>query len=77
MSSNSFEGMTHKILSESLGRMVLIKMRNGKTIRGKLKSFDIHLNVVLDDAEEATSDGWRKLGVVLVRGENVVMLSPM
>lgn len=57
---------------------MLIKLRGGKTIRGRLKSYDLHLNIVLDDAEEETNDGaWRKLGTVLIRGENVVVISPM
>lgn len=68
----------HKVLVESLGQRVLIKLRGGKTVRGKLKSYDLHLNIVLDDAEEETGDGgWRKLGTVLIRGENVVVISPM
>ncbi|MEM1645292.1 MAG: LSm family protein [Ignisphaera sp.] len=68
----------HKVLAESLGQSVLIKLRGGKTIRGRLKSYDLHLNIVLDDAEEEINDGaWRKLGTVLIRGENVVVISPM
>jgi small nuclear ribonucleoprotein len=58
--------------------MVLIKLRGGKTIRGKLKSYDLHLNIVLDNAEEELLDGsWRKLGTVLIRGENIVVISPI
>ncbi|MDK6027832.1 LSm family protein [Ignisphaera sp. 4213-co] len=68
----------HKILAESLGQLVLIKLRGGKSIRGRLRSYDLHLNIVLDDAEEEHGDGnWRKLGTVLIRGENIVVISPM
>ena len=77
MSSSTIE-TAHKVLAESLGRLVLVKLRQGKTLRGKLKSFDMHLNIVLDDAGEEMEDGsWRRLGTVLIRGENVVMLSPI
>lgn len=67
----------HKILAEALGQVVLIRLRGGKVVRGRLKSYDIHLNIVLDDAEEEAIDGsWRKLGTVLIRGENIVVISP-
>lgn len=67
----------HKILAEALGQVVLIRLRGGKVVRGRLKSYDLHLNIVLDDAEEEAIDGsWRKLGTVLIRGENIVVISP-
>jgi small nuclear ribonucleoprotein len=35
------------------------------------------MNLVLDDAEEVSSDGnTRKLGMIIVRGDNVVLISP-
>ncbi len=68
----------HKVLAESIGQLVLVRLRGGKALRGKLKSYDMHLNIVLDDAEEELSDGsWRKLGTVLIRGENIIMVSPI
>jgi len=67
-----------KILSESIGKIVLIKLRGDRNLRGKLRSFDIHLNIVLDDAEEVRDDGTsRRLGTVVIRGENVVLISPV
>jgi small nuclear ribonucleoprotein len=76
--SNRVPDTAHKILAESVGQIVLIKLRGGKSIRGKLKSYDLHLNIVLDNAEEELGDGnWRKLGTVLIRGENIVVISPM
>jgi len=68
----------HKVLAESLDQIVLVRLRGGKSLRGRLKSYDMHLNIVLDDAEEELEDGTRRrLGTVLIRGENVVMLSPI
>ncbi|RLG88901.1 MAG: RNA-binding protein [Thermoprotei archaeon] len=67
----------HKILSESLGTLVLVKLRTGKEVRGKLRSYDLHLNIVLEDAEELRSDGsWRRLGTIVIRGDNVILISP-
>ncbi len=44
---------------------------------GSLNAFDIHINVVLDDAEELI-DGQtvRKLGTVFIRGDTIIMISP-
>ena len=44
---------------------------------GNLNAFDIHINVVLDDAEEMV-DGQttRKLGTVFIRGDTIVLISP-
>ncbi|MEM0002403.1 MAG: LSm family protein [Desulfurococcaceae archaeon] len=68
----------HKILEENLGNVVLIKTREGIALRGKLKSFDQHLNIVLEDTEEIRYDGaTRKLGTVVIRGDNVILISPI
>jgi len=46
-------------------------------IVGKLNAFDIHINVVLDEAEEMISGNvTRKLGTVFIRGDTIIMISP-
>ncbi len=65
-----------KLLQESVGSIVLVKLRGGKELRGKLRSFDQHLNLVIEDAEEITSESSRRLGTVVIRGENVLLISP-
>lgn len=75
---SSLPETAHRVLAEALGQLVLVRLRGGKSLRGKLKSFDMHLNIVLDEAEELMGEGkWRKLGTVLIRGDNVLMLSPI
>lgn len=67
----------HKILHENLGTIVLIRLKGDREVRGKLKSYDQHLNIVLDDAEEIREDGsTRKLGTIVIRGDTVVLISP-
>ncbi len=69
--------MAMQILEDSLGKTVLIRLRGGKCLRGKLQGFDQHLNIVLDEAEDLTdADDVKKLGLIIVRGDNVVMISP-
>lgn len=69
--------MAVKVLDESLGRVVLIKMKGGKVIRGTLQGFDQHMNLLLEEAEEILDEGKsNKLGTIVVRGDNVVIISP-
>jgi small nuclear ribonucleoprotein len=69
--------MATKILEESLGRIVLVRLRGGKKLRGRLKGFDQHLNLVLDDTDDTTDiENVTKLGAIIVRGDNVVIISP-
>jgi len=69
--------MTTKILEESLGKIVLVRLRGGKSIRGRLKGFDQHLNLVLDETQDTTNvENVEKLGLIIVRGDNVVLISP-
>ena len=66
-----------KIFEESLGKVVLVELKGGRSVRGKLYSFDQHMNLVLEDAEDVvSSDNVRKLGTIIVRGDNVILVSP-
>ena len=69
--------MAVKVLDESINKIVLIKLKGNKTIRGNLLGFDQHMDLLLDQAEEIPSEGDSKsLGSLVVRGDNVVMISP-
>jgi small nuclear ribonucleoprotein len=69
--------MTTQILQDSLGKIVLVRLKSGKSLRGKLKGFDQHLNLVLEETEDTTEpESTKKLGVLIVRGDNVIIISP-
>ena len=69
--------MAVKVLDESIDQVVLIKLKGSKTIRGTLLGFDQHMNLLLDQSEEIPSEGDSKeLGTIVVRGDNVIMISP-
>ena len=69
--------MAVKILDESINQVVLIKLKGGKTIRGSLHGFDQHMNLLLEESEEIPAEGDpNSLGTIVVRGDNVVMISP-
>ncbi len=64
-------------LNQSRDKRVLIELKNGKQIIGTLKAFDIHINTVLENAEEhENGELKRKIGLVFIRGDTIVMISP-
>ncbi|MEN2975411.1 MAG: LSm family protein [Candidatus Caldarchaeales archaeon] len=67
-----------KVLSESLGGRVLVRLRNGRVLRGVLQGYDQHMNLILDQAEELDDENTvsRQLGIIVVRGDSIIMVSP-
>jgi len=64
-------------LNKSRNKRVIVELKNGKQLIGSLNAFDIHINVVLNDAEERENgEVKRKLGVVFLRGDTIILISP-
>ena len=65
------------LLNKVLGQQVLVRLKNNMSIRGRITSFDAHMNVTMENAEEL-SDGElkAKLGTILLRGGNIIYVSP-
>ena len=63
------------LMSNSKDKVVLLRMKNTKTIQGTLKEFDIHMNLTLDDAEYVSDEKPEKLGTILIRGDNILAVS--
>jgi len=64
-------------LNEARNKRVIVELKNNKQLIGSLKAFDIHINVVLEDAEEREGGEMkRKLGVVFIRGDTIILISP-
>ena len=69
--------MAVKTLEESLGKVVLIKLKGEKVLRGNLEGYDNHMNLVLNNSEEVMPEGENtRLGTIIVRGDNVILISP-
>jgi len=65
-------------LNDARNKRVIVELKNNKQLIGNLKAFDIHINIVLSDAEERSSSGelTRKLGTVFIRGDTITVISP-
>ena len=65
------------LLSESIGKDVLVVLKDNIQIRGTLKAFDVHMNIVLENASQLENgDIKTKYGKLILRGDNVVLISP-
>jgi len=64
-------------LNRSRGKRVIVEQKNGRQYVGSLEAFDIHINVVLNGAEERVDGEMkRKLGTVFIRGDTIMFISP-
>jgi len=64
-------------LNKARGKRVIVELKNGKQYIGVLNAFDIHINVVLEEAEERI-DGElkRKIGTIFIRGDTITVIFP-
>lgn len=64
-------------LNESIGKEVLVELKDKLSIRGTLKAFDVHMNIVLENASQLeNNEPKKKYGKLILRGDNVVLISP-
>ena len=63
------------LMSNNKNKVILLRLRNNKTVRGNLQDFDIHMNLTLNDAEDISDNKTTKLGTILLRGDNILAVS--
>jgi small nuclear ribonucleoprotein len=63
------------VLEKSLGQHITLLLKDKRVLEGKLTGYDEHMNLVLEDCEETVDDARRRLGMVILRGSNVVSIS--
>lgn len=75
------------VLERSINKKMALQLKDGRVIEGKLVGFDQYMNLVLDESEEKPrqipqgdgepiSTAGRRLGTVILRGNNVVTIAP-
>jgi len=63
------------LLNQNRNKIIQLKIRDNKTIRGILQNFDIHMNLTLEDTEDISGTEVVKLGKILLRGNNIITIS--
>jgi len=67
--------MPIQMLEKSMNKKLTLLLKDGRTVEGTLTGFDEHMNLVLDDTDERRDDSMRKIGQIILRGNNVVTIS--
>ena len=65
------------LLEKTLNKRISLLLKDTRILEGKLTGFDDYMNMVLEDTEERTAEQTRRLGTVVLRGNNVVSISAL
>ena len=86
----SEDGIASQLLQESVGKIVLVKLKGRRSVKGKIKGFDKQMNIVITDATEVIEqqsnnndnsekgkeqEQESKVGDALIRGDNVITIA--
>jgi small nuclear ribonucleoprotein len=63
------------VLEKAMNQKLFLLLKDSRVIEGKLTGYDEYMNMVLLDAEETMNENKRRLGTVILRGNNVVSIS--
>ena len=65
------------VLNSALNNTVIIGMKGGTEFRGVMVAYDVHMNIVLEKAEQMVNgEVKRGMGTILLRGDSVIYISP-
>ncbi|ADD08464.1 LSM domain-containing protein [Candidatus Aciduliprofundum boonei] len=64
-----------KMLENFLNKRISLLLKDNRVLEGKLVGYDDYMNMVLMDTEEKTEEMTRRLGTVILRGNNVVRMA--
>ena len=78
----ALESSLSEHLHTYISKTVLIKLRGGKSVRGKLLDFDQYMNLVIQDAvelldseENNTAMANNRLCTILLRADNILIIA--
>ena len=65
------------LLNQSKGKEILVQLKSDRQLVGTLVAFDIHINIVLDNAKEMQNNELkRNIGLTFLRGDTIIFISP-
>lgn len=66
------------LLEKTIDKRVSLLLKDSRVLEGKLVGYDEYMNMVLEETTERTAaNEERRLGTVVLRGNNVVSISPL
>jgi len=63
-------------LESALNKRVSVALKDHRVLEGTLVGFDEHMNLVVADASDRAGGALKRLGTVVLRGSNVLSISP-
>ncbi len=69
--------MPINVLERGLNHRMSLILKDGRVLEGVLIGFDEYMNMVFEDTQETKDDVVKKLGKVILRGNNVVTIVPL
>jgi len=65
-------------LKKYMEKKLTLKLNGGRSVTGILRGFDPFMNLVVDESIEETKSGEkRSIGMVVVRGNSIVLLESL
>jgi small nuclear ribonucleoprotein G len=64
-------------LKKYMDKRLQLKLNAGRVVTGVLRGFDPYMNIVLDDSVEEKKDKKNKIGMVVIRGNSIVMIEAL
>ena len=65
-----------KVLERSVNQHISLLLKDNRMLEGKLIGYDDYMNMILEDTEETNGDSKRRVRTIILRGNNVVSISP-
>jgi small nuclear ribonucleoprotein len=62
------------VLNRTKGKEITVLLKNNQTFKGKLKAFDIHLNIVLFETFEIVENKTIDVGDMIIRGDAIITI---